>query len=206
MFTGIIEALGRVASIEERGGDIRLCIATGDLDRSDVRQGDSISTSGVCLTAVEWNELGFVADVSRETVNRTTLGGLSAGALVNLEKAMLPTSRFGGHMVTGHVDGLGHIVNIHSSGRATTYQLQAPTELRRYIAVKGSITVDGVSLTVNDVDDTLFRLDIVPHTAEVTTFSHLKEGDRVNLEVDLVARYLESLLQAGSNTVAMDGK
>ena len=206
MFTGIIEAVGRVASIDERGGDVRLCIATQELDRSDVSAGDSISTSGVCLTAVQWNELGFVADVSRETINRTTLGGLAPGALVNLEKAMLPTSRFGGHMVTGHVDGMGHIVNINNSGRATTYQLQAPTDLSRYIAVKGSITVDGVSLTVNDVDDRLFRLDIVPHTADVTTFSHFRVGDRVNLEVDLVARYLESLLQAGSNTVAMDRK
>ncbi len=194
MFTGIIESVGTIRRIEEHGGDVRLHVATGKLDLNDVKLGDSIATNGVCLTAVELPGYGFVADVSRETIRRTALAQLAAGSPVNLEKAMLPVSRLGGHIVSGHVDGVGRIIEIKPSGRSTVYRVEAPAELSRYIAEKGSITVDGVSLTVNVVEGSVFHLNIVPHTAQETTIASYRTGSRVNLEVDIIARYLERLL------------
>ncbi|MDG4554939.1 MAG: riboflavin synthase [Candidatus Competibacter sp.] len=194
MFTGIVTAVGTIAALQPRDGDVRLRIATGRLDLSDVRLGDSIAVSGVCLTAVELSGDGFWADASRETLERTTLGDAKPGARVNLEKALTPTTRLGGHLVSGHVDGIGAVNEWHPDGRSWRLRIQAPDELARYIAEKGSICVDGVSLTVNRVDGAAFELNIVPHTLAETTLTDFKTGRRVNLEVDLIARYLERLL------------
>ncbi len=195
MFTGIIQATGEVRRLERRGGDVRLHVGTGKLDLGDVRLGDSIATSGVCLTVVEFGADWFAADVSLETLGLTTLGGLAAGARVNLEKAMAVGDRLGGHIVSGHVDGAGEVVSMAPDGRSTRYRLRAPAPLARYIAHKGSICVDGVSLTVNSVDGAEFELNIIPVTAHETIFGEYRPGTRVNLEVDLIARYLERLLQ-----------
>ena len=194
MFTGIIEALGEIRALTPKGGDVRLYVATGKLDLADVKLGDSIAVNGVCLTAVELPGDGFWADVSRETLGLTSLGGLKPGSRVNLEKALMPTSRLGGHLVSGHVDGLGEVVSRADNARAVQFRLRAPAELARYIALKGSITVDGVSLTVNAVDGAEFELTIVPHTLGETIMADYRPGRRVNLEVDLLARYLERLL------------
>lgn len=194
MFTGIIEAIGKVREIASRQGDIRLTIATQSLDMGDVKLGDSIAVNGICLTVVAFDDSSFSADVSRETLSHSSLGQLSRGAEVNLEKAMLPTSRFGGHLVSGHVDGVASITQVTANARATDYWLKAPSELARYIAQKGSITVDGISLTVNDVQGSEFRLTIIPHTADQTTINQWQAGRQVNIEVDVVARYLERLL------------
>ncbi|MDP1520104.1 riboflavin synthase [Porticoccus litoralis] len=195
MFTGIVEAVGEVASCEEKGGDLRLRIKTNDLDMSDIALGDSISTNGVCLTVVELPGDGYVADVSAETLSLTTVGDWGVGAKVNLEKALTPQTRMGGHMVSGHVDGIGEVVSRHPDARSERFRLRAPRELAKYIAHKGSITVDGTSLTVNKVEGAEFELNIVPHTLEKTVMDTYKAGTRVNLEVDLIARYLERLLQ-----------
>ncbi|MBK8507906.1 MAG: riboflavin synthase [Candidatus Competibacteraceae bacterium] len=194
MFTGIIAAVGAITALQPRGGDIRLRIATGTLDLGDVRLGDSIAVSGVCLTAVELPGDGFWADASRETLERTTLGDARPGSAVNLEKALTPTTRLGGHLVSGHVDGIGTVGEWRADGRSWRLRIQAPDPLARYIAEKGSICVDGVSLTVNRVDGAAFELNIVPHTLAETTLAHFQVGRRVNLEVDLIARYLERLL------------
>lgn len=194
MFTGIIEAIGSIRSIEARGGDVRLYIATGKLDLSDVKLGDSIATNGVCLTAVELPGDGFVADVSTETLTRSTLKGLKAGTAVNLEKALQPQSRLGGHIVSGHVDGIGEVVSREVSARAVLFRVKAPAELARYIAEKGSITTDGISLTVNGVHGAEFDLTIVPHTVQETNIAGWQPGTKINLEVDVIARYLERLL------------
>ena len=194
MFTGIIAAVGAITSLQPRDGDIRLRIATGKLDLSDVQLGDSIAVSGVCLTAVELPGDGFWADASRETLERTTLGDAKPGARVNLEKALTPTTRLGGHLVSGHVDGIGTVGEWHPDGRSWRLRVQAPDALARYIAEKGSICIDGVSLTVNRVDGAAFELNIVPHTLAETTLADFQVGRRVNLEVDLIARYLERLL------------
>lgn len=194
MFTGIIQATGAIRRLERRGGDVRLHVGTGKLDLGDVRAGDSIATSGVCLTVVESGADWFAADVSLETLGLTTLGGLAAGARVNLEKAMAVGGRLGGHIVSGHVDGVGEIVSLRPDGRSTRYRLRAPAALARYIAHKGSICVDGVSLTVNSVDGAEFELNIIPVTAAETVFGDYRPGTRVNLEVDVIARYLERLL------------
>ena len=194
MFTGIIEALGEIRALTPKGGDVRLHVATGKLDLADVKLGDSIAVNGVCLTAVDLPGDGFWADVSRETLSLTSLGGLKPGSRVNLEKALMPTSRLGGHLVSGHVDGLGEVVSRADNARAVQFRLRAPAELARYIALKGSITVDGVSLTVNAVDGAEFELTIVPHTLGETIMADYRAGRRVNLEVDLLARYLERLL------------
>lgn len=199
MFTGIIEAIGKVKRVEPVGGDMRLTIDVGSLDMADVSLGDSIAVNGVCLTAVEFDKSSFVADVSNESISLTSLKSLKAGSPVNLEKALLPTTRLGGHLVSGHVDGLGQVVNISDDGRSIRYTIKVPTELKRYIAVKGSICIDGTSLTVNAVNDDCFDINIVPHTQERTIIQNYKAGTEVNLEVDLVARYLESLLLHGSN-------
>lgn len=194
MFTGIITAVGTLVARQAQDGDLRLRIATGKLDLTDVRLGDSIAVSGVCLTAVQLPGDGFWADVSRETLEHTTLGAAKSGARVNLEKALTPTTRLGGHLVSGHVDGIGTITDWRPDGRSWRLRIQAPDALARYIAAKGSICVDGVSLTVNRVDGAAFELNIVPHTLAETTLGDFQSGQSVNLEVDLIARYLERLL------------
>ncbi len=194
MFTGIVQAVGHIATSETRGGDCRLHIATGKLDLADVQLGDSIASNGVCLTVVELPGNGFVADVSVETLTHTTLGALKSGSRVNLEKALTASSRLGGHLVSGHVDGVGEVLSLHADARATRYRMRAPAALARYIAHKGSICVDGVSLTVNAVEGAEFELAIVPHTTAETIFGDYRPGSRVNLEVDVIARYLERLL------------
>ena len=194
MFTGIIAAIGEVARLESRGGDVRLSVRTGKLDLSDVALGDSIAVNGVCLTAVSLPGDGFAADVSRETLSLTSLGDLSPGSPVNLEKALRLADRLGGHLVSGHVDGLGTVRERFDDARSVRFEIEAPDELARYIAHKGSITVDGTSLTVNAVTGNRFQLNIVPHTLQETIMDGYGPGTRVNLEVDLVARYLERLL------------
>ena len=197
MFTGIIEAVGEIRRIEKRGADARMQIGTGKLDLTDVAIGDSIATNGVCLTAVELAGDSYWADVSGETLSRTSIGDLAVGSEVNLEKALTPSTRLGGHLVSGHVDGVGEVVDRYDDGRSVRFRIQAPDELAHYIATKGSICVDGVSLTVNDVDGAVFDLNIVPHTMAETTIRDYRKGTRVNLEVDIIARYLERLLLGG---------
>ncbi len=199
MFTGIIEAMGTVNLLEPRGGDLRVQINTDELDFSDVQVGDSIATNGVCLTVVELpvedsSILGYCADVSVESLSLTTIKDWQLGQQVNLEKALTPQTRLGGHLVSGHVDGIGEVVSRHSDARAERFVLKVPTALARYIAHKGSITVDGTSLTVNAVNGCEFELAIVPWTLSKTTMSSYQAGSHVNLEVDLIARYLERLL------------
>jgi riboflavin synthase len=194
MFTGIVTAIGAITTLQPRGGDIRLRVATGKLDLRDVQLGDSIAVSGVCLTAVDLPGDGFWADASRETLERTILGAAAPGTQVNLEKALTPTTRLGGHLVSGHVDGVGTVTEWRPDGRSWRLRIQAPDALARYIAEKGSICVDGISLTVNQVDGAAFELNIVPHTLAETTLADCVVGRRVNLEVDLIARYLERLL------------
>ncbi len=196
MFTGIIEAVGRIVRMERRGGDARLHIDTGPLDLTDVRIGDSIAVSGVCLTAVALPGDGFLADVSGESLSRTTLGELISGSRVNLEQALTPSTRLGGHLVSGHVDGIGTVTRFHQEARSWRLHIRAPDDLARYIAEKGSICIDGVSLTVNGVRDSEFDLNIVPHTLAHTTLDEYRVGRPVNLEVDIIARYLERLLSA----------
>lgn len=194
MFTGIVQAVGKLVTSENRHGDKRLRIQTTDLDLSDVILGDSIATNGVCLTVVALPGDGFWADVSVETLDYSTLGSLKNGSSVNLEKALRASDRLGGHIVSGHVDGVGEILSIHTDARSIRYRLRAPAELARYIAHKGSVCVDGVSLTVNKVEGAEFELNIVPHTQQKTLFGEYKKGTKVNLEVDVIARYLERLL------------
>jgi len=194
MFTGIIQALGEIRALEPRGGDLRLRIRTGKLNLEDVELGDSIAVNGVCLTAVELPGDGFAADVSNETLSLTSLGQLKSGSRVNLEKALTLQTRLGGHLVSGHVDGLGEVLERRDDARSVRFRIRAPKELARYIAHKGSITVDGISLTVNAVEGDVFDLNIVPHTLHETVMSEYQPGRKVNLEVDLVARYLERLL------------
>ena len=194
MFTGIIEAVGEIQAIESKGEDVRMRIKTGKLDLGDVQLGDSIATNGVCLTAIELPGDGYVADVSGETLSKTTLDRLKVGTPVNLEKALTPTTRLGGHLVSGHVDGVGEVVSRSSAGRSIKFVIRAPNELAKYIAQKGSVCVEGISLTVNEVRGAEFDLNIVPHTLQETTMQHLQAGSPVNLEVDIIARYLERLL------------
>ena len=196
MFTGIIEGVGRLATIDTRGGDARLSIEAGSLPFDDVRLGESIAVNGVCLTVVAFNAKYFEADASNETLSLTTLGGLAPGARVNLERAMRPTDRLGGHLVSGHVDGVGKVLGIAPDARAQRWRFAAPQALLRYIAKKGSICVDGVSLTVNEVDEQGFEVALIPHTVANTAFAGNSVGDAVNLEIDLVARYVERLLGA----------
>ncbi|MEJ5207080.1 riboflavin synthase [Denitratimonas sp. CY0512] len=195
MFTGIIQALGRIIRIEPRGGDVRLHIETGSLDLSDVAPGDSIAVSGVCLTALEPSVQGFFADVSNETLGLTTLGDAAEGDVVNLEKALRLADRLGGHLVTGHVDGLAEVTAIEIDARSQRWCFRVPSGLSRYIARKGSVCIDGVSLTVNAVDGDEFEVNLIPHTQQVTTFSQRQVGDAVNIEVDLMARYAERLFE-----------
>ncbi|GAB4350958.1 MAG: riboflavin synthase [Immundisolibacter sp.] len=202
MFTGIIQAVGQVAALERHGGDVRLYI--GGLPLSDGRLGESIAVSGVCLTAVAFTEDGFVADVSAETLTCTTLGDWRVGERVNLERALVLGGRLGGHLVSGHVDGVGEVVARRGDARSQRFTLRAPAGLARYIAAKGSITLDGVSLTVNAVDGAQFEVNIVPHTLTHTSLDAWQPGWRVNIEVDLLARYLERLLGRDSGGVDLD--
>ena len=195
MFTGIIQAVGEVAAMQPSGGDLRLRIHTGKLPLEDVALGDSICTNGACLTVIELPGDGYWADVSVETLNFTTLGDLKPGSRVNLEKALMPQSRLGGHIVSGHVDGVGEVVSLQEDARSWRFVLRAPDELARYIAHKGSICIDGTSLTVNAVNGAEFDLNIIPQTMAETIFGEYQPGSRVNLEVDVIARYLERLIQ-----------
>jgi len=194
MFTGIIEAMGNIKAINITGQGARLVIATSSLDMSDVKLGDSIATNGICLTVVAFDSSSFSADVSNETLTRTGFANYQTGQTVNLEKAMLPTTRFGGHMVSGHVDAVVAICAIEHNGNSIEYWLDMPTDLAPYIAEKGSITIDGTSLTVNSLTDDKFRLTIVPHTTAQTIIANYQVGTKVNIEVDLIARYIERLL------------
>ena len=199
MFTGLIEGVGQLAAREPRGGDARLRIAVGTLPFAGVVQGESIAVNGCCLTVVAFDDAHFEADASNETLALTTLGALPVGAAVNLERAMRPDDRLGGHLVSGHVDGTGRVRSIAEDARAQRWAFDAPAPLLRYVAKKGSICVDGVSLTVNAVDDAGFEVALVPHTVAHTAFAQTKAGDVVNLEVDLVARYVERLLSTGAS-------
>lgn len=194
MFTGLIQAIGHIERITPVGGDMRLRVRAAGLELTRVSLGDSIAVNGVCLTAVELDDGHFAADVSRESLDHTTLGGLNPGARVNLETALTLSTPLGGHLVSGHVDGVGQVLEVREDARSWRLQIHAPGELARYIAHKGSICVDGTSLTVNRVVGSVFDLNIVPHTLQETIIGDYRAGTRVNLEVDLVARYLERLL------------
>ena len=196
MFTGIVQTRGAVTRLEAQGGDARLAIDAPDLGEFQV--GDSISVSGACLTAAARTERGFVADVSRETLDRTTLGALAAGAAVNLELSLTLAAPLGGHLVTGHVDGVGELLSQEEDARSRRLRFRAPEGLARYLAAKGSVCVDGVSLTVNEVEGREFEVNVIPHTAAVTTLGDARPGSRVNLEADLIARYVERLLNGGA--------
>lgn len=199
MFTGIVQDVGRVVSREARGGDARLVIAFDRLDRSGIHIGDSICVQGCCLTAVELLDRTFAADISRETLSLTTLGNLAAGCAVNLEPSLKAGDPLGGHLVSGHVDGVGEIVAISGDARSTRIEVSVAPALSRYLARKGSVAIDGVSLTVNEVRGTTFGINLIPHTQAVTTLGALGIGARVNIEVDQIARYVERLL-------SMDGR
>lgn len=204
MFTGIVEALGRVREVQRRGKDRRLCVEAAALGLDDVRPGDSIAVNGVCLSAIEADAQTFAADVSAETLSCTTLGALDAGARVNLEKALLPTTRLGGHLVSGHVDGVGRVTDIRPAGECRLLRIAVPPALARYIAGKGSVCVDGVSLTVNAVDGAAFEVNIIPHTMAHTVIADYRPGTAVNIEVDVIARYLERLLAGGAAAGGVD--
>lgn len=191
MFTGIIQAIGRIEKVEPHEGDVRLTISSGSLDMSDVAQGDSIAANGVCLTVVEQDAASYQVHVSAETLRCTV--GLSAPGEVNLEKALRLADRLGGHLVSGHVDGVGEVARFDPVGDCMLLAIRAPHALSRYIAVKGSVTVNGVSLTVNTVDHDEFTINLIPHTLEVTTLKLLHAGSKVNLEVDLIARYVDRM-------------
>jgi len=193
MFTGIISAIGKITAIEHKGGDCRFAINTGKLPLSDTQLGDSIAVNGVCLTAVELGKQHFCADVSNETLFRSTLKTAAVGTPVNLELALTPTTRMGGHIVSGHVDGIGELVELKSDARSWRLTFKAPDDLAKYIAEKGSITIDGISLTVNTVSRDGFSVNIIPHTFAKTTLSQLRIGDRVNLETDIIGKYVERL-------------
>ncbi len=195
MFTGIILAIGKIAAIERRAGDCRLKIDTGKLSLKETALGDSIAVNGVCLTAVELGAHYFCADVSNETLSRTLLNTATIGTPVNLELALTPSTRMGGHIVSGHVDGVGKLIEKKADGRSFRFKFKAPDNLAKYIAEKGSICINGISLTVNEVSGAVFSVNIVPHTLQETTLGDATVGAQVNLEVDLLARYMERLMQ-----------
>lgn len=198
MFTGIIQDIGEVRAVERRDGDVRLVIGARRLDLQSLGPGDSVCVQGVCLTVAERTAGAFVADVSRETLTLTTLGDLAPGAAVNLEPALRAGDALGGHLVSGHVDGIGRVLELRDDARSRRAVIEAPDELARYIARKGSVALDGVSLTVNEVAGARFGVNLIPHTQTVTTLGRLAEGDRMNLEIDQVARYVERLLSAAA--------
>ena len=194
MFTGLIQSVGQLQRVQERDGDLRMTFSLSNTPLENLQQGESICSAGVCLTVVAFDTASFSADVSNETIARTTLGRLATGAPVNLERALLPSSRLGGHFVAGHVDGIGRLEKTWADARSQGWRISAPRALLRYIAVKGSICVDGVSLTVNVADESGFEFNLVPHTLANTSFAKARVGDELNLEVDLIARYLERLM------------
>ena len=197
MFTGIIEATGKIVAITPTQGDVRLKVQSDYLDFADVKLGDSIASNGICLTVIEQGKDWYAVDVSRETLNKTAMQQWQVGDVVNLEKAMLPTTRFGGHIVTGHVDTTGTVKLIKNDSRSIYIEIEIPSEFTKYVATKGSVTVDGISLTSNLVEGNVISLNIIPHTAQVTNISrHWKVATKVNIEVDVVARYLEKLLMS----------
>lgn len=198
MFTGIVQAVGKIHALRLRDGDARLEIDTGSLSPDKIQIGDSVAVNGCCLTVIAKSNNCFSADVSRETLALTTLGGFSAGSPVNLETALTLATPLGGHLVIGHVDGVGVVTRRREDARSVRFEIEAPAELARYIARKGSICMDGVSLTVNGVKARVFDVNIIPHTLEHTVLKHWQAGTRVNLEVDLLARYLERLWQRDS--------
>lgn len=199
MFTGIVTGLGRLAQREATGDDARLLVEVGSLPLADPQLGESISVNGVCLTVQAWATDGFWADVSQETLRLTTLGSLPLGAALNLERALQVSDRLGGHLVSGHVDGVARIAERVNEARSVAYRLQVPTALQQYIAAKGSVTLDGVSLTVNAVQGAVFGVNIVPHTQAATALAQWQIGTEVNVEVDVLARYLERLLSERGN-------
>ncbi|MFN7272854.1 MAG: riboflavin synthase [Gammaproteobacteria bacterium] len=198
MFTGIVQDMGRIVALEPRAGDVRLRVAVERLPLDAVRSGDSIAVSGVCLTVVEHDAGGFAADVSNETLSLTTLGDLAPGSSVNLEPALRAGDPLGGHLVSGHVDGVGRVVSLAQDARSWRIRFETPPDIARYVARKGSIAIDGVSLTVNEVEGREFGINIIPHTWQVTTIGGYAPGRRVNLEIDPIARYVERLLAAGA--------
>jgi riboflavin synthase len=204
MFTGIIKAKGMITALERRGGDVRLSVQSGDLPFSTYETGESIAVNGVCLTAVMLREDGFDTDVSVETLDVTSLGSLGVGSAVNLEPSLSLGDRLGGHLVSGHVDCLGSVTSVGTDARSIRLAIEIPPEFARYVAKKGSVTVDGVSLTVNAVAGSVFDVNIIPHTAEVTVIGDYKVGSNVNIEVDLLARYLERLLAKDDDGMTMD--
>jgi riboflavin synthase len=195
MFAGIVQAQGIVSARRERGGDVELVVAADGLDLGHACIGDSIAVSGVCLTVTQIAGTSFISDVSRETLGRTTLGGLASGSRVNLEMALKAGDPIGGHLVSGHVDGIGRLLTRRAEARSERFEFKVPAELARYVARKGSVCIDGVSLTVNEVQGTRFTVNLIPHTLAVTTLGSLAAGGQVNIEVDLVARYLERLAE-----------
>ena len=199
MFTGIVQGVATLRAIEPRGGDVTLVFDTAGISLADIELGGSIAVSGVCLTATRFDAASFAADVSRETLSLTTLGDRVVGSRVNLEKALLAGQALGGHYVTGHVDGVGEMVSRHDDARSVRMEFQVPSELARYVARKGSICIDGVSLTVNGARGDRFDVNLVPHTLEVTTLGGLQSGSRVNLEVDIIARYVERMMHPDLN-------
>jgi riboflavin synthase len=194
MFTGIIQSKGTIEALTPKGGDVELTVTTGKLEMANVELGDSIAVNGVCLTAVQLTDNSFVADVSKETLSLTSLGDLSVGSPVNLEKALTLETHLGGHLVSGHVDGLGEVLERRDDGRSEWFKVRTPASLAKYVAAKGSITIDGTSLTVNRVNGCDFEINIVPHTLQETIIGNYQVGTKVNLEVDQIARYLERLL------------
>ncbi len=203
MFTGIIEATGKIVAITPTQGDIRLKVQSDYLDFADVKLGDSIASNGICLTVVEQGKDWYAVDVSRETLDKTAMQQWQVGDVLNLEKAMLPTTRFGGHIVTGHVDTTGTVKLIKNDSRSIYIEIEIPSEFTKYVATKGSVTVDGISLTSNLVEGNVISLNIIPHTAQVTNIArHWKVATKVNIEVDVVARYLEKLLVSTSGNMS----
>jgi len=198
VFTGIIQAVGSIAKIDNKAGDMSLTINTAGLDLDSCELGDSIAVNGVCLTAVSFHSGQFIADVSKETLSKTSLGHLEVGSLINLEKALTLNTALGGHLVSGHVDGLATLMDMQQDARSTRYIFEVAPELQHYIATKGSVTIDGTSLTVNKVNENQFDVNIVPHTQQNTIFGCYKLGSTVNIEVDIIARYLERLINGKS--------
>ena len=204
MFTGIIKAKGTIGAMDKRGGDVRLSVRSAGLPWSDYEPGESIAVNGVCLTAVALHEDGFDTDVSVETLDVTALGGLTVGSSVNLEPAISLGERLGGHLVSGHVDCTGRVLSRAADARSMRLAIEIPKEYARYVAKKGSVCIDGVSLTVNEVSGNTFELNIIPHTAEVTIIDDYAAGTVVNVEVDLLARYLERLLDKDGDGISLE--
>ena len=204
MFTGIIKAKGTIIAMDKRGGDVRLSVRSEGLPWSDYEVGESIAVNGVCLTAVALHEDGFDTDVSVETLDVTALGGLAAGSAVNLEPAISLGERLGGHLVSGHVDCTGKVISRAADARSNRLTIEIPKEYARYVAKKGSVCIDGVSLTVNEVSGNTFALNIIPHTSEVTIINDYAAGTVVNVEVDLLARYLERLLDKDGDGISLE--